>query len=48
MATYSRRESSGETDSEIPEVLDADEHGTLQLAFRDERVSDCDAFEMPE
>ena len=33
---------------DVPEVIDAEEHGTIQLAFRDERVSDDDAFEMPD
>jgi len=32
---------------DVPEVLDADEHGTITLAIRDDRVSDDDAFEMP-
>ncbi|NLV09456.1 MULTISPECIES: hypothetical protein [Halomicrobium] len=33
---------------ELPEEISADEHGTITLAFRDERVGDSDAFEMPE
>ncbi|WP_157971583.1 hypothetical protein [Halorussus litoreus] len=36
-----------ESNSELPEVLDADEHGPIRLAFYDERVSDDDAFVMP-
>ncbi|WP_226011235.1 hypothetical protein [Halomicrobium salinisoli] len=38
-----------ETDAhaELPEEISADEHGTIRLSFRDERVSDSEAFEMP-
>lgn len=43
-----RNHSAVESASELPEVLDADEHGPIRLAFYDERVSDDDAFVMPE
>lgn len=31
-----------------PKTLSADEHGQIELAFRDSRVADDDAFEMPD
>lgn len=37
-----------ESSSELPEVLDVDEHGPIRLAFYDERLEDCDGVEMPE
>ena len=33
---------------QIPEEISAEEHGTITLAFRDERVGDDTSFEMPE
>jgi len=37
-----------ESNSDLPEVLDADEHGPIRLAFYDGRVSDDEAFVMPD
>ncbi|WP_166035476.1 hypothetical protein [Halorussus pelagicus] len=37
-----------ESNADLPEVLNPDEHGTLKLALYDERVSDCDGIEMPD
>lgn len=42
------RPSDVESNSELPEVLDADEHGPIRLALYDGRVSDDDAFVMPD
>lgn len=41
-----RSETDGHT--ELPEVISADEYGTIRLSFRDERVGDSAAFDMPE
>jgi len=49
MTSDSERDRSDvESNSELPEVLDADEHGPIRLAFYDERVSDDEAFVMPD
>lgn len=37
-----------ESNSELPEVLNPDEHGTLRLALYDGRLEDCDGIEMPD
>lgn len=49
MTSSSERDLSDvESNSELPEVLNADEHGPLRLALYDGRVSDCDGIEMPD
>lgn len=37
-----------ESNSELPEVLDPDEHGPIHLAFYDSRLEDCDGIVMPD
>lgn len=49
MTSDSERDRSGvESNSELPEVLDADEHGPIRLALYDGRLEDCDGIEMPD
>ena len=47
MATTSGDESAGTTD-QPPEVIHVGDEERIELAFRDERVADEDAFVMPD
>lgn len=49
MTSQSERDLSEiDSNSELPEVINVDEHGPIRLALYDGRVSDCDGIEMPE